>query len=118
MLTGGLLTPFACTVVAQIQRSRGTWPDDTPPTGLRHGGNATTDEEAAITAIEERDHIDARHCPRCGASGILPLAQPREPDGTIKNPLMICPVCDDAFRATGMTWLGAFRPAPDAEAGE
>ena len=54
----------------------------------------------------------ARHCPRCGAMGILPLDQPRGPTGAIKDPVMICPICEDEFRATGATWLGAFRP-PD-----
>jgi hypothetical protein len=41
-------------------------------------------------------HRDARDCPQCGARGILPLDQ--EPcegaaPGTIKNPVMPCPVC-------------------------
>jgi tRNA G26 N,N-dimethylase Trm1 len=54
----------------------------------------------------------ARHCPRCGAMGILPLDQPRGPTGAIKDLVMICPMCEDEFRATGATWLGAFRP-PD-----
>jgi hypothetical protein len=54
----------------------------------------------------------ARHCPRCGAMGILPLDQPRGPTGAIKDPVMICPICADEFRATGAAWLGAFRP-PD-----
>ncbi len=30
----------------------------------------------------------------------------RDPD-----PMMICPICEEAFRATGMTWLGAFEVA-------
>jgi hypothetical protein len=50
---------------------------------------------------------DARHCPRCGAMGILPLAQPT-PDGQIQDPVMICPICEEECRATGMRWLGAF----------
>ena len=53
---------------------------------------------------------DARDCPQCGARGILPLHQDRQDDalpGTIENPVMICPVCDEKFRATGMTWMGA-----------
>jgi hypothetical protein len=44
--------------------------------------------------------------------GILPLDQPRGPTGAIKDLVMICPMCEDEFRATGATWLGAFRP-PD-----
>jgi hypothetical protein len=28
--------------------------------------------------------------------------------GTIENPVMICPVCQQEFRATGMRWLGAW----------
>ena len=63
---------------------------------------------------------DARQCPQCGAMGILPLDQ--EPgegaaSGTIENPVMICPVCDVEYRATGMTWLGAIdlRGMTDAE---
>src|SRR5579872_3501246 len=54
---------------------------------------------------------DARHCPRCGARGILPLDQPRGDRGQIENPVMLCPVCREEFRAAGMTWLGAFRPS-------
>jgi hypothetical protein len=44
--------------------------------------------------------------------GILPLDQPRGPTGAIKDPVMICPICADEFRAVGAAWLGAFRP-PD-----
>jgi hypothetical protein len=51
---------------------------------------------------------DARHCPRCGAMGILPLDQPAGDHGQIEDPAMICPVCNDEFRATGMRWLGTF----------
>jgi hypothetical protein len=56
------------------------------------------------------DRRDARGCPQCGVRGILPLHQ--EPGegatpGTIENPVMICPVCDAEFRATGMTGMGA-----------
>jgi hypothetical protein len=53
---------------------------------------------------------DARHCPQCGAMGILPLGQPAGDHGEIQDPVMICPICDDEFRATGMRWLGAFSP--------
>jgi hypothetical protein len=49
---------------------------------------------------------DARHCPRCAALGILPLAQPHEQDGGIVNPVMLCPVCEVEFTATGMTYRG------------
>src|SRR5580704_3576295 len=52
---------------------------------------------------------DARHCPQCGAMGILPLAQPVGDRGEIQDPVMICSVCKDEFRATGMKWLGAFK---------
>ena len=51
---------------------------------------------------------DARHCPRCGAMGILPLGQPAGGHGQIEDPVMICPVCEEEFSATGMRWLGAF----------
>ncbi len=66
---------------------------------------------------------DARCCPDCGARGILPLAQPRTRDGSINNPLMICPVCEVEFRADGARWLGVFPPTPaysesDSEAPE
>jgi hypothetical protein len=55
---------------------------------------------------------DPRHCPRCGARGILPLDQPKEPSGAIQDPVMLCPVCGDEFRATGIRRLGAAKP-PD-----
>ena len=58
---------------------------------------------------------DARHCPRCGAMGILPLDQPTGDHGQIEDPLMICPVCEDEFRATGMEWVGAFNVADMAD---
>jgi phage terminase large subunit GpA-like protein len=51
---------------------------------------------------------DARHCPECGAMGILPLDQPTGADGEIQDPVMICPACEEEFPATGMRWLGAF----------
>ncbi len=53
---------------------------------------------------------DARHCPRCGARGILPLDQTHGDHGEIVDPFMICPVCEEEFRAKGVTWLGAFSP--------
>jgi hypothetical protein len=31
---------------------------------------------------------------------------------------MICPACEDEFRATGITWLGAFRPSDLAKSTE
>jgi hypothetical protein len=70
-----------------------------------------------------REHRDARRCPQCGARGILPLHQDPGEDaipGTIENPVMICPVCDEEFRATGMTWMGAWSLADmtDAELDE
>jgi len=51
---------------------------------------------------------DTRHCPTCRALGILPLDQPHDPDGSIPDPLMLCPSCQQEFRAEGMTWLGAW----------
>jgi|HubBroStandDraft_1064217.scaffolds.fasta_scaffold523104_1 hypothetical protein len=54
---------------------------------------------------------DARHCPRCGAMGILPLDQPGGAHGEIQDPVMICPVCDEEFTAEGMSWFGAFNVA-------
>jgi len=56
---------------------------------------------------------DARHCPRCGARGILPLDQPRGPNSKIEDPIMICPDCEEEFVATEWTWLGASRPPVD-----
>lgn len=53
---------------------------------------------------------DARDCPQCGARGVLPLHQDpgeRALPGTIENPVMICPICQQEFTATAMTWLGA-----------
>jgi hypothetical protein len=40
--------------------------------------------------------------------GILPLDQPSSERDQIQDPVMICPICEDEFRATGMRWLGAF----------
>jgi hypothetical protein len=40
--------------------------------------------------------------------GILRLDQPAGDHGEIEDPMMICPVCEDEFSATGMRWLGAF----------
>jgi phage terminase large subunit GpA-like protein len=54
---------------------------------------------------------DARHCPRCGAMGILPLEQLSGDHGEIQDPVMICPGCNEEFRATGMRWLGVFNVA-------
>jgi len=52
----------------------------------------------------EQPRRDARNCPTCGAMGILPLAQPHELGGGIVNPVMLCPVCEVEFTATGMTY--------------
>lgn len=52
----------------------------------------------------------ALHCPDCGARGILPLAQPHTAGGGIKDPVMICPICETEFRAVGATWVGVVRP--------
>ena len=68
-----------------------------------------------MTTCEPVRH-DARHCPRCDAHGILPLDQPRNEGGAIVDPVMICPVCRDEFRAEGVTWLGAVPPPNIAEA--
>jgi hypothetical protein len=43
--------------------------------------------------------------------GILPLDQPAGDHGQIEDPVMICPVCEEEFRTTGMKWLGAFNVA-------
>jgi hypothetical protein len=51
---------------------------------------------------------DKRRCPKCAAIGILPLDQPHGENGEIEDPVMLCPVCETEFTATGMTWLGAF----------
>ena len=63
-----------------------------------------------MTSSPSSGRRDARDCPRCGVMGILPLHQ--EPGdgavtGTIENPVMICPVCETEYRATGVTWMGA-----------
>lgn len=58
---------------------------------------------------------DARHCPDCGARGILPLEQPHTADGGIQDPVMICPICETEFRATGSKWLGAIKPPTNWE---
>jgi len=55
---------------------------------------------------------DARHCPRCGTRGVLPLDQAHDPSGAIVDPTLLCPDCGNEFLAIGMTWLGAFKP-PD-----
>jgi len=34
--------------------------------------------------------------------------KPAGDHGEIEDPMMICPVCEDEFSATGMRWLGAF----------
>ena len=31
--------------------------------------------------------------------------------GSIENPVMICPVCEKEYRATGMTWIGSISVA-------
>ena len=53
-----------------------------------HGGNARTDEEVTM-ATTDPPRRDARHCPHCGARGILPLDQPKEPSGAIQDPVML-----------------------------
>jgi hypothetical protein len=65
---------------------------------------------------EQRPERDVRCCPECGARGVLPLDQPHTPDGSIRDPIMTCPVCVRDFRAVGARWLGAFPvPQDDAE---
>jgi hypothetical protein len=76
----------------------------------RHGGSARTDEEVHISDMASQRR-DARDCPQCRARGILPLDQATGEDaipGTNENPVMMCPMCQQEFRATGMTWLGAW----------
>jgi hypothetical protein len=64
---------------------------------------------------------DARHCPTCGALGIVSLEQTREANGAIQDPTMLCPIRELEFRATGMRYLVArppegFGPLSDREA--
>ncbi len=61
---------------------------------------------------------DARHCPTCGALGIVPLDQPRKANGAIQDPVMICPVCEVEFRAAGMRYLAARPPEGFVELSE
>lgn len=63
-------------------------------------------------ATTDAPRHDPRHCPRCGARGIVPMEQAKEPSGAIQDPVMLCPVCGDEFQAAGIRWLGASRP-PD-----
>lgn len=56
---------------------------------------------------------DARHCPSCCTQGILPLDRLSDERDRIANPVMHCPNCQTEFRATGVTWLGAFRPSTE-----
>jgi len=65
----------------------------------------------------EPERRDALHCPRCGAKGILPLDQPPNEHGGIVDSVMICPKCNHEFRATGVTWLGAFDVADMTDEG-
>lgn len=58
---------------------------------------------------------DPRRCPRCGAMGILPLDQPHSEHGEIVGPVMLCPICEEEFRADGTTWLGAVELADMAD---
>lgn len=53
---------------------------------------------------QDERQADARHCPRCGALGILPLGQRRQSDGSIVDPVMLCPMCEVEFPATGMRY--------------
>ena len=48
---------------------------------------------------------DVRDCPKCGIRGILPLDQPRDRRGRIKNPTMLCPSCEEEFKAVGFTFM-------------
>lgn len=63
----------------------------------------------------EPSGVDARDCPKCGARGILPLAQTRGLGGTIEEPVMLCPECGQEFGTVGMTWLGIGRPPVDGD---
>jgi hypothetical protein len=44
--------------------------------------------------------------------------QPHDDRGRIADPVMVCPVCQGEFRATGMEWLGAVRVGECADASE
>ena len=59
-------------------------------------------------ATKDPARRDQRYCPRCGAIGILRLDQDADVLGEIQGPVMICPVCEEEFTATGMKWLGTF----------
>jgi hypothetical protein len=65
----------------------------------------TNEPPEETTSRTNEPRRDARHCPTCGALGILPLDQPRDPTGAIQDPVMLCPVCQMEFRATGMQYL-------------
>ena len=55
--------------------------------------------------------LDARHCPDCGALGILRLSQVNGSNDSIRSPRMLCPRCRKEFRAEGMTWVGPSGPS-------
>jgi len=52
---------------------------------------------------------DAPSLPPVWSHGDTPLDQPAGDGGEIQDPMMICPICEEEFRATGMTWLGSLR---------
>jgi hypothetical protein len=56
-------------------------------------------------ATNEPVRKDARHCPTCGTRGIMPLDQRRDRRGRIKNPRMLCPSCEEEFKAEGFTFM-------------
>jgi hypothetical protein len=74
---------------------------------------ATSDPPDETTSRTNEPRRDARHCPTCRTLGILPLDQPREANGAIQDPLMLCPECEVKFTATGMRYLVA-RPPEEA----
>jgi hypothetical protein len=65
-----------------------------------------------VEGVPSTDHPrrDSRHCPTCGAMAILPVDQPREANGAIQDPVMLCPMCEVEFTATGMRFVAARPP--------
>ena len=77
---------------------------------VRHPHN----EEDDIPPTNELSR-DARHCPTCGAPGIVPLDQQREANSANQDPVMLCPVCCVEFRTSGMCCFAALPPSDDDE---
>src|SRR5437879_5576163 len=78
----------------------GVWPVARQPAS-RQGGPARNDEEGHMPM----DRPDGRHCPRCGARGIVTLLQHEEPSGGIRDPIHNCPACGETWQAKGTLLL-------------